>query len=93
MTQPEFRRRITARMRRLPQPIPTVWTLVDRLHYAIDAAITSTERVHLRLHERMTRSRLRRANTVPEGSSMEPGRHARIAHRVYDTARAAHWYV
>ncbi|WP_067690582.1 hypothetical protein [Nocardia jejuensis] len=93
MPQPEFRRRITARIRRLPEPIPSVWALIDGLHYAADAVITLIERIHLGAHERPAPSGVPYATTTAETDTPGPSGHSRRARRVYEAARAAHWYI
>ncbi|AYF77951.1 hypothetical protein D7D52_33680 [Nocardia yunnanensis] len=77
----------------MPKPIPTVWALIDTLHYAIDAVITVVERIHLGRHEHSGPPVTQRAVSTQQSDMSAPGRRPRIAHRVYDAARTAHWYV
>ncbi|MFE6861588.1 hypothetical protein [Nocardia sp. NPDC057668] len=93
MAQPEFRRRITLRMREFPQPVPLLWSLVDRLHYGADAALTLAQAVHLGVHDRVVMPVFLRFGLSEGRAENYLVRHARIAGRAYDAARVAHWYL
>ncbi|MGW4847394.1 hypothetical protein [Nocardia brasiliensis] len=93
MAQPEFRRRITERAARLPQPIPVLWSLVDGVHYTADAGLTLLEAIHSRLHNGAVRLVGARLGLSSERIVSHRHWHDRVTTRVYNAARTAHWYV
>lgn len=93
MAQPEFRRGITERMGRLPQPIPALWSLVDGLHYTADAGLTLLEEVHVRLHDQVVRLVGTRLGLPSDRVEAYLRRHGTTAGKIYGAARAAHWYL
>lgn len=93
MPQLSSTQHLTARIDRLPSPIPAAWAARIRLHTGIEGLISRIQRRHYRFRDTIAWPGLRRIGVEEQLLDTARMRHGRIFDRVYDVARTAHWYV
>ncbi|MFI6996211.1 hypothetical protein [Nocardia sp. NPDC050175] len=93
MPQPSSTQHLTARIDRLPAPIPAAWAARIRMHTGIEGFIGRIQRQHYRFRDTVAWPGLRRIGVGEQLLDTARVRHGRIFDRVYDVARTAHWYV
>lgn len=93
MPQPISIQNLTARIDRLPAPLPAAWAARIRMHTGIENIIGRIQQRHYRFRDTVAWPSLHRIGVGEHLLDSARVRHCRIFDRVYDVARTAHWYV